>query len=122
MDKESIYELQKIDCNCNDCIFMTRNIEKFKESLELHKKWQLDYFNTIKNKLIVKANWYKSQFYNLEMWDNLHTEAEAMKFNFNKSSITINYGNCSKLSKEVSFIPNQCQMDTQKCFAHRKDK
>jgi hypothetical protein len=28
MDKESIYELQKIDCNCNNCFFFNRDIEK----------------------------------------------------------------------------------------------
>jgi hypothetical protein len=28
MDKDSIYELQKIDCNCNDCVFMNRNMQK----------------------------------------------------------------------------------------------
>lgn len=26
MTKESLYELQKIDCNCNDCGFMVRNL------------------------------------------------------------------------------------------------
>jgi len=34
MDKESRYELQLIDKNCNDCKFMIRDFEK----LELHKK------------------------------------------------------------------------------------
>ncbi len=33
MDKESIYKLQLIDCNCNDCMFMTRDLQK----LESHK-------------------------------------------------------------------------------------
>ena len=28
MDKESIFELQKIDCNCNDCGYMKRNMDK----------------------------------------------------------------------------------------------
>lgn len=28
MTKESIYELQKIDCNCNDCKFMERDLSK----------------------------------------------------------------------------------------------
>lgn len=28
MDKESRYLLQKIDCNCNDCIFLYRNTTK----------------------------------------------------------------------------------------------
>ena len=30
MDKESIYELQKIDCNCNNCGYFIRNIAKTK--------------------------------------------------------------------------------------------
>ena len=30
------------------------------------------------------------------------------------------YGNCSKLNKPVSFIPNTCQIDTQDCFEHRR--
>lgn len=28
MDKESIYQLQLIDCNCNDCIFMIRDLSR----------------------------------------------------------------------------------------------
>ena len=32
MDKESIYELQKIDCNCNNCFFFDRDIEKTKKN------------------------------------------------------------------------------------------
>lgn len=31
MDKESIFELQKLDCNCNDCAFMVRNFEERKK-------------------------------------------------------------------------------------------
>ena len=30
MDKDSIYELQKIDCNCNNCFWFARDIEKTK--------------------------------------------------------------------------------------------
>ena len=30
MDSESIYELQKIDCNCNNCFYFKRDIEKTK--------------------------------------------------------------------------------------------
>lgn len=30
MDRESRIELQRIDCNCNDCGYMVRNIEKYK--------------------------------------------------------------------------------------------
>lgn len=39
MDKESIFELQKIDCNCNDCIFMVRDFETKQkwDDTELHE-------------------------------------------------------------------------------------
>ncbi len=120
VDKESIFELQKIDCNCNDCIFMCRDSDKFKASLELHYKWQFDYFTTKKNKLIEKAKWYKDKFYDLEMWDKLLTEAERMKFIFDKSEAKINFGYCNKKEISVSFLPNICQLDTQDCFTHRK--
>lgn len=33
----------------------------------------------------------------------------------------INYGNCTKLQKEITFIPNLLQIHTQECFQHRKD-
>jgi hypothetical protein len=79
MDAESRYLLQKIDCNCNDCKFMVRDMEKFNK----WKKWQID------------------QGYD--------------KFS------RINYGRCTKLNKDVSFIPNVCQIETQECFVHRKD-
>ena len=55
MDKESIIELQKIDCNCNDCKFMERDLERFNKSLDDHHRWQLNYFNTIRNNLYKKA-------------------------------------------------------------------
>lgn len=34
MNKESAYLLQLIDCNCNDCKFMTRDLQ----ALERHRK------------------------------------------------------------------------------------
>lgn len=121
MDAQSIIELQKIDCNCNDCGFMARDIEKYKRSLESHKVWQFDYFTVFKNKLIEKAKWWKDKFYDLEKWDSILTEADNMIFQFNRNEATINYGYCHSLNKEVSFIPNTCQIETQKCFKHRKD-
>lgn len=36
MNRESIIELQKIDCNCNDCVFMERDLEKFRSNDELY--------------------------------------------------------------------------------------
>ena len=33
----------------------------------------------------------------------------------------LQFGNCQKFDKPVSFIPNTCQLDTQGCFKHRRD-
>lgn len=121
MDKENTILLQKIDCNCNDCIHMERNVDEYKRSLDRHYMWQLNHFNTIKNKLIERAKWYKDKFYDLEMWDKLLTQAENMKFQFNRNEAMINYGYCAKLNQFVSFIPNTCQINTQHCFTHRRD-
>ena len=37
MDKESKYELQKIDCNCNDCYFLERDFEKTNKHKDSYK-------------------------------------------------------------------------------------
>lgn len=121
MDKESVFELQKIDCNCNDCIFMQRSVDKFKESQEHHLKMQSDYFKTLRNKVIEKANFWKYKKNDLEKYSDIAMEADRMKFQFDKSAAMINFGTCTKLNKEVQFIPNTCQLDTQECFKHRKD-
>jgi hypothetical protein len=71
--------------------------------------------------VIDKAKWYKDRFYDLEQWDKLLTEAEKMRFQFNRNEGSINYGHCDKLNKPVTFIPNTCQLETQECFKHRRD-
>lgn len=78
MEKISLIEFQKIDCNCNDCIFMKRDIEKFKSNDYLYG-------------------------------------------NDKKASYRINYGDCTKLNKPVTFIPGNCQLNTQICFTHRRE-
>ena len=120
MDKESIFELQKIDANCNDCAFMQRDIEKFKQSQEFHNKMQLDYFNTCKQKMIDKANWWRYEKGDLEKWNDLAIEVDKLRFQFDKSTAMINFGTCTKLNKSISFMPNICQLETQECFKHRK--
>lgn len=69
MTKESIIELQKIDCNCNDCKFMERDMSRPPDK---------------------------------------------------GKPCPINYGKCTKFDKPVSFIPGTCQLNTQKCFEHRR--
>lgn len=120
MDAESKYLLQKLDCNCNDCKFMIRDFEKFNQSLQLHEKWQYNEFIRNKNSLNDKIN--KAYRVNeLESGYSMEQELNKMKFQFDKKECSINYGNCSKFNKPVSFIPNTCQLETQECFEHRKD-
>ncbi len=129
LDKESRYLLQKLDCNCSDCKFMERDLPKFQQSLEDHHRWQLNYFNVLKNNLLKKADEYKDNAKKFpqksEKWlrkaNGCIEEAGKMKFQFNKGECLINYGNCTKFDKPVSFLPNTCQIDTQDCFQHRKD-
>ena len=119
MDKESIIALQNIDCNCNDCKFMVRDNTKFKESLDTHYRWEMNYFNTIRNNLYRKALKWRD-WGELEKYESVSQEGDKMKFQFNKKEVTINYGDCIKFNKEVTFIPNICQLDTQECFKHRR--
>lgn len=121
--------IEHLDANCNNCKFLVRDLEKFKQSVERHHKWQLDHFNAIKNSFIKKSEEHTKRAngkgQDRERWlrkaKGCLTEANKMKFQFNKSEVTINYGSCSKLNKEVTFIPNVCQLETQHCFVHRKD-
>ena len=112
---------QKIDCNCNDCKFMQRDSERFKASIDLHLKWQSNEFNQRQKRMIDKANEHRLQRGDLETWDKLIAQAEKLRFQFDKKTAMINYGYCTKLNKQVSFIPNHCQLDTQNCFIHRKE-
>ena len=81
MTKESIIELQKVDCNCNDCKHMVRDIERYRS------------------------------------FDVLYTNAKGQ---VTSPGHRVNYGNCMKFCKPVSFIPNTCQLETQGCFEHRR--
>lgn len=130
MDKESIIELQKIDCNCNDCIYLVRDFDRFKKSVEDHHRWQLDHFNKInEKKLEAAADWERKAnipFLEFRKDEFLHkaqvlrNEVKNSRFQFNKSVCSINYGQCNKFNKPVSFLPNTIQLDTQTCFEHRR--
>lgn len=118
MDKESTILLQKIDCNCNDCKFMDRDIYKHNRSEVVHHLWQIDYFLTVRKKMVERGRfWIKKG--DIEKGEKLLKEAKEMKFQYSNTSF-INYGYCTKLEKDVSFIPNTCQLETQECFEHRR--
>jgi type II secretory ATPase GspE/PulE/Tfp pilus assembly ATPase PilB-like protein len=114
-------ELQKIDANCTNCIFMVRDLDKRKQSLELHDKWQHEAFEFRKSKLLDVCNKHKANG-RMDVYEVLIKEYQKMRYQFDKSSASIHYGFCSKMNKDVSFIPNICQIETQDCFVHRRDK
>lgn len=116
-ERESAYLLQKIDCNCSDCTFMVRNQDRFNQSLAWHEAMSLTDFERQKEKAISDA---EALPFGKEREGMLRV-AHKMKFQFDKKSVMIHYGYCTKFKKDVSFIPNVCQIETQKCFTHRKD-
>ena len=112
MDKESIIELQKIDCNCNDCVYMIRDAGKFNRWANFQKELQYKEFIEKKEAAL---------FHAYTMRDNtMINKAKKMKFQFDRSWL-INYGDCNKFGNSVSFIPNAFQFETQDCFEHRRN-
>src|ERR1035437_6280190 len=89
-----------------------------------YKKWELFYkemqekeFKQRKSKAFRIAN----ECIDEKGKISLLSIANKMKFIFAKGGL-IQYGNCNKFQKPVSFIPNVCQLETQECFQHRDKK
>ena len=133
MNKESLLALQELDCNCNNCIFMQRDLYKYNVSKEFHAKLQLDEFNREKYKLEQNIQFLTERINKLKNDKNftsvkdmefslkdLKRQFDKMQYQFDSSKVMINYGYCEKHKKDVSFIPNICQIETQECFKHRK--
>ena len=131
--KDSILDLQNIDCNCNDCVFMNRDMGKFEQSKQFHNSMQLSEFERNKaqmaenikdlelkiQKLIDEKDFSKVKDMQFSVKD-LKRQLSKIKYLFNKDYLMLNFGKCTKLNKDVSFIPNTCQIDTQNCFEHRR--
>ena len=103
MDKESLIELQKIDCNCNDCKFMERDFVTFNKWKEWRRQQQLKKFEKKKAKAIKDAN-------ALEDKKSRQVElrkAQKLEFLFDSGGL-IGYGKCLKFNKPVSFLPGIC--------------
>lgn len=110
------YLLQKIDCNCNNCAFMERDLATYQKWHDWHYIMDEEYFEIRKAKAITDAE----VMINPKEREAMLRKANKMRFIFEKIHL-LNYGNCTKLKKSVSFIPNVCQIETQNCFVHRKD-
>lgn len=132
MTKESTYELQKIDCNCNDCKHLLRLPNVLNQVVETDKESQQWFFDTSKTRKINKA---KNNIKNLEkhrrfIWGDVDKkiegqrqalkDAERLKHGYQGQRNQSQYGQCKKFDKVVTFIPNTCQLETQGCFVHRR--
>ena len=104
-------EQQLIDCNCNDCKHLLRDINKKKHQDKIHEGWHLADFKRELNQELFIA---------LSMRDKvLLNKANNKKFQFKKPNY--GYGFCKKFDlKPIEFIPATCQLETQECFEHRK--
>lgn len=119
MDKVSRYELQKLDCNCNDCFFLERDLEKLNWWRNRQYRWDIVDFIKFKRRLRLKASDNLSRG-NVEAYKNLIKQADELKFQKSSKS-KVAYGFCQKKQKDVSFISNQCVPEHQECFQHRID-
>jgi hypothetical protein len=113
LDPESAFELQKIDCNCNDCGHMQR-------VKEIKIRW--DYFMKEVDHKAYRDEKEKASY---ALYDKGIRGLQLNKVMFAKFQPTrvtpINYGLCKKLVKIVSFLPATFSFDTQDCFVHRKE-
>ena len=122
ISKESAFELQLIDCNCTDCVFMIRDLDKFKVWEHWSRNLQLVDFERSKAKDIVDANWVIDNAIDenmLKSGQGMLRKANKRSFQFSRMGL-FNFGVCDKFKKEVNFIQGICQINTQSCFSHRK--
>ena len=111
MTKESTYELQLIDCNCNDCVHLVRDLSRYTLSQIFHEKLQKEEFDRNRNHELFIG-------YTLKETTTIN---KAFKLQFKPQKPITQFGYCKKLDfTQVSFIPGTCQLETQKCFEHRR--
>jgi len=114
-------ELQKIDCNCNDCLFLERSLSKRQQHVDFHFNMQISAFNTKRIRLLERGEFWLRKG-EKDKAKALFNEARKMQFTFDEGSCSLHYGLCKKYNKQVSFIANTCQLETKECFIHRNDK
>jgi hypothetical protein len=98
---------------------MQRNIARYNTAYACGFENQYDTFRRTKARRIRAAR----QKVEKDRERGLLALEDALKLTFVYSPLTapINYGKCLKFDKDVSFIPNTLQLETQRCFLHRKD-
>ena len=102
---------------------MQRDLEKYRKWEAWHKALALIEFERMKAKAISDAQKViesANDALTLKSGEGMLRVANKLTFQFEKKGL-LQYGNCSKFDKPVSFIPMVCQIETQSCFKHRKD-
>lgn len=107
-----------MDCNCNDCGFYVRNLEKYNAAIEEDKVSQFASFNWVKQRRIDDANELKKTQPE-KAWHALDA-AKKMSYSYRGQRNNVHYGLCTKFNKDRTILPNTLQLDTQECFVHRK--
>ena len=118
MTKESTIELQKIDCNCNDCVHLARNIARLNTVRAIDDDDQYYFWRAKKARAIWKARAKIKK--DKERGEIALAAAIALEYNYFVQRCAVNYGECNKFKKQVTFIPNTLQLETQNCFKHRR--
>ena len=108
-------ELQNIDCNCNNCKYMERDMKTYTKWMRWHRALSYIDFRRERKKAFADALNQPTE----KAQQSMLFHAKKMKFIFEKKGL-LNYGICSKFNKQVCFIPDTCQIDTQQCFENRK--
>lgn len=118
MDKDSIIALQKIDCNCNDCKFFVRDMDALKASKQFHRDYcawsyrvRRQYCWDEAQKALAKGE--------QKRHDEMMRQRRIVTVDTGYKTGLV-FGNCAKLNKPITTVPNVCQPDTQQCFEHRR--
>lgn len=94
---------------------MDRDFETYKKWELFHKDLQQKEFDKKKSDAFRIANECQDEKGKI----TLLSIANKMNFMFDKGGL-IQYGDCKKFNKPVSFLVGTCQLETQQCFKHRR--
>ena len=115
MGTEMSIELDLIDTNCNNCIHLQRDMEKFKKWEEWNRSVQLKDFELRRGQAFKIAESQPDDKSRLTML----AKANKMVFQFDRSSLFM-YGYCAVKNIDVYFLSGICMPQNRVCFKHRR--
>lgn len=118
MDAESRILLQEIDCNCNDCAFFVRSLDRLNESKRVHRGWVAAGIRTRR-----AAFWAEAQKAlgkgDMVSYHALLKERRTVSVDRSYKAGLI-FGDCSKKGARITTVPGTCLPENAECFVHRK--